>query len=152
MVQVVNRSQQVVTAGLATASAYSRVIVVRASAAGGGVWGFGYSPSFGKETRLLRIDACVQIDPAGAVERSHFSIHRGSGKPSNRQNVETWDRIIDFGTYAGVHGMCVWGPFRQFSWELTRRFTAEANRFGVLFFNSSTNTGVVHVFFKMSEG
>jgi len=150
--QVVNRSQQVVTAGLKPASAYSRVIVVHAAAAGGGVWGFGCSPSFGKESRLLRVDVCVQLDPGGAVERSGFSIHRGGVRPSTRQNVESWDRLIDFGIYAGFHGMTVWGPFRQFSWDLTRIFTEDANRFGVLFFNSSTNTGVFHVFFKMSEG
>lgn len=150
--QVVNKNQQVITEGMRPASAYSRIIVVHASAAGGGVYGFGYSPSFGKESRLLKVDACVQIDPAGAVERSHFSIHRGSGEPATRQNVQAWDRVIDFGTYAGFHGMCVWGQFRQFSWILTRRYTGEANRFGVVYYNSSTNTGVVHVFFEMSEG
>lgn len=148
----VNKSLQVVKVGAKSVLAGSRVIVVHASAGGGGVWGFGFSPSFGKESRLLRVGACVQIEPGGVLERSHFSIHRGGVEPSTRQNVEAWDRLIDFGTYAGVHGMCVWGQFRQFSWDLERMFKGEASRFGVLFFNSSTNTGVVHVYFKMSEG
>lgn len=152
MATVVNKSQQVVTAGLKPAAEYSRVIAVYAAAGAGGVWGFGYSPSFGKESRLLKIDVTVQIEPNGELQRSWFSIHRGSGIPAQRQDVQAWDRLIDFGVYGGTHGMPVIGPWRQFSWDLTRIFSGEANRFGVLFWNGSSNNGVVHVFFKMSEG
>ena len=149
---VINKSRRLVAGGLRPVSLESRVIAVRASAAGLGVWGFGYSPSFGQTTRLLQINATVQIVPGGAVERCHFSIHRGSVEPRIRQDVEAWERVIDFGTYAGVHGMVVYGPIQKFFWELNRTFSGEANRFGVLFYNSSTNVGVVHVFFMMSEG
>jgi len=151
-VTIVNRGQHMRVAGLHPASQYSRVLVVHAAAAGGGVWGYGFSQSFGKESRVLQIKATVQLVPGGAVERSYFSIHCGTGMPTRRQDVEAWDRVIDFGTYAGTHGMVVHGTFRQFSWELTKLFTARSHRFGVLFYNSSTNTGVVHVFYKLSEG
>ena len=152
--QVVNKSQQVYTEGLRPASAYSRIIVVHASAAGGGVYGFGISPSFGKNTLLLEIDVTVQIDTLAdiAAYRSHFSLHRGSGDAPTREIVQSWERLIDFGTYAGFHGMVVWGKSRQFHWNLKKRFVSEANRFGVVFFNACTVTGVVHVFFEMSEG
>jgi len=154
MVKVVNKSQQVVTAGLKPAPAYSRIIVVHAAAAGGGVYGFGVSPSFGTLTRLLRVDVCVQLEPEADVPlyRSHFSLHRGTGDAPTRQIVQSWDRLIDFGTYAGFHGMVVYGPWRQFSWDLTKRFETEANRFGLVFFNASTVVGVCHAFYKMSEG
>ena len=154
MVEVINRSQQVRTAGLNPRSDYSRIIAVHANAAGGGVYGFGISPTFGKNTWLLGIDVTVQLDTLADVPayRSHFSLHRGSGDAPTRQIVQTWDRLIDFGTYAGFHGMVVWGKARQFHWNLRRRFDTEANRFGVVYFNASTPTGVIHAFFEMSEG
>jgi len=148
----VNQSQQVRVGGWIPISAYSRVIVVRAAANGGGVWGFGYSPQFGGESRMLSIRAIVQLVPGGALERSYFSIHQGGVEPQRYQDVQAWDRVIDFGTYAGVHGMIVYGQSIQFSWNLTRVFRGGANRFGVLYYNASTNTGVIHVFFEMTEG
>jgi len=152
MAKVVNKSQQVVAAGLSPVSAYSRVICVHAAAAGGGVWGFGYSPAFGQNLQLQRIDVTVQIEPGGAVEHSWFSLHRASNMASGYQNMQTWEKLIDFPLYAGTKGMMVRGPFRQFSWNVRRKFANERNRFGVLFFNGSTNTGVVHAFFEISEG
>ena len=148
----VNKSQQVLSEGFAPASAYSRIITVHAAAAGDGVWGFGFSPSFGKQARLLKVDATVQIKPNGELERSWFSIHRGSGVPRTHYDVRSWDKLIDFGSYGGTDGLLVRGQWRQFSWNMNRLFTTEANRFGVAFFNASSNVGSVYVFFEMSEG
>lgn len=130
-----------------------QVLVVRASAAGGGVYGFGVSPDLGGGIRLLRVDVAVQLESEADWPhyRSHFSLHRGTGVPTTRQEVQAWERIIDFGTFAGFHGMVVYGTNRKFNWELTRLFSGEENKFGVVFYNASTVTGVVHVFFRISE-
>jgi len=152
MVQVVNKSQQVVTAGLQPASAYSRIMVVHAAAAGGGVYGYGVSQGLGQNFWLTKVDVTVQISLGGIFDRSHFSIHRGSVEPTRYQDVRDWDHLIDFGTYAGFRGMAVYGPWRQFSWNLSRRFTGETNRMAVLFYNAGVGTGIVHVFFTISEG
>jgi len=150
--QVVNKNQQVVTGGLSPVSAYSRIIVVHAAAAGFGVFGFGYSQSFGKETIILKVQATVQVDLGGQFSRCHFSIHRGSTRPSRYQNVREWEHLIDFGTYAGFHGMVVYGQWKQFTWDINKRLTAEANRLGVLFYNAGSAVAVVHCFFTISEG
>ena len=152
MSKVVNKSQQVVTSGLSPLSAYSRIIVVHAAAAGGGIYGFGYSPSFGKETKLLKVEATVQVDLGGQFSRCHFSIHRGTTEPQRYQDVREWEHLIDFGTYAGFRGMVVYGQWKQFSWDMTKRFTTEANRLGVLFYNAGSAVAVVHVFFTIAEG
>lgn len=150
--EVVNKNPLAVMAGLRKAPPGSRIISVRAAAAGLGVWGYGYSPAFGKETRLIHVAATVQLVWGGAVERCHFSIHRGGVQPTRRQDVEAWDRIIDFGNYAGVHGICIYGPIQKFYWTMDMRFKSNENRFGVLFYNSSTNNGIVYVFFTVLEG
>ena len=150
--QVVNRSQQVVTGGLSPLSAYSRIIVVHAAAAAGGVYGYGYSPTIGKETKLLKIDATVQVDLGGQFSRCHFSIHRGGTRPTRYQDVRDWEHLIDFGTYAGFHGMVVYSQWKQFTWVMTKRFTTEANRLGVLFYNAGSAVAVVHCFFTIAEG
>lgn len=150
--QVVNKSQQVFVSALAPRSSYSRIITVHAAAAGGGVYGFGVSPSMGKDFWLLGIDVTVQISLGGIFDRSHFSLHQGGTRPSRYQDVREWDHMIEFGTYAGYRGMVVYGPWRQFSFALSRRYSGEANRLAVLFYNAGVGTGIVHVFFTISEG
>lgn len=150
--QVVNRSQQVYTAGLNPMANYSRVIAVHAAAAGGGVHGFGYSQTLAKDLWLLRIDVTVQVGLGGDFQRTHFSLHRGGVIPARYQDIMDWDHLIDFGTYAGFHGMVVYGAWRQFTFHLSRKFMGEANRMGVLMFNAGVGAGVVHAFFTVSEG
>lgn len=149
---VVNKSQQVYSLGLAPVSAYSRVMSIHAAAVGGGTFGFGVSPTLGKDFWLQKIDVTVQISLGGEFDRSHFSLHRGGTAPKRYQDVRDWDHLIPFGTYAGFNGMVVYGPWRQFSFNLSRRFEGEANRFAVLFYNAGVGTGVVHVFLTISEG
>lgn len=152
MATVVNKSQQVAVAGFHPESVYSRIIVVRASAVGGGVYGFGASPTLGQGLWLTRIQVMVQADLGGQFSRCHFSLHRGSGDEPTRQNVQDWEHIIHFGTYAGFRGMVVYGHSEKFSWEIKRRFTNELNRLGVVMFNAGDAVAVVHAFFTVSEG
>lgn len=145
-------NQQFYQPALAPRSTYSRIVTVHAAAVGGGVYGFGVSRSLGKEFWLLGIDVTVQISLGGIFDRSHFSLHRGGTRPARYQDVREWDHMINFGTYAGFRGMVVYGPWRQFHFALSRRYSGEANRLAVLFYNAGVGTGVVFVFFTISEG
>lgn len=152
MVTTVNRSQQVVTSGLAPRSAYSRIVTVRASAAGGGVYGYGVGPALGQGLWLVKVSAVLQLRIEESFARTHFSLHIGQVKPTRYQDVREWDHIIEFGTYAGFRGMVVYGNSRQFTWDLVKRFQGTTNRLGVLLYNESASIAVVHVFFTVSEG
>lgn len=152
MAIVVNKSQQVYQPAMSPKAGYSRIMAVNAGAAGLGSWGIGYTPPLGNGIWLLEVRACVQIDTGGEVERSHFSLHKGGAIPQNVNIVRSWSKIIDFPTYMGLDCMVVLGQFRQFAWTIERKYWGEECRFAVAFYNASSNTGVIYVFFKISEG
>jgi len=152
MAILVNKSQQVVTEGFAPKTAYSRIITVHASCAGGGNYAYGVSPVLGQRLWLLSINVTVQADLGGQFQRMHFSIHRGKTAAQRWQDVREWEHLIDFGTFAGFHGMVVYGQWKQFRWNVSKLFTGELNRLGVLFYNAGDSIGVCHVFFSVAEG
>lgn len=149
---VVNKNQQVITAGLKPASDYSRVIVVSADVNLGGGWGYGYSPVFGKNTRLLEVQVDVILEPGGANTQAFFRIFQGVGVPQRYQDVTDWNKIIDFGRYGDYEGMVSYGDWRHFSWSMNKLYSTEANRFGLVLQSNATNAIDAYAFFKISEG
>jgi len=131
---------------------YSRVIPVLAIAPGAVAQSYGCSPSLGQDLWLLGIDVTVQIEPGGAVEMCTFDLYRGSEPPTTRQDVENWEKIIDFPKIPGIEGMVVKGDYRQYSFKMMRFYSGTPIRFGVVYRNYSTLEGHIYVFFEISEG
>lgn len=150
--QVVNTNQQLIHPALSPRSSYSRIVVLHCAAAGGGVYNYDVSQALGKDFWLLQVDVTLQTRLGGLFDRAHFSLHRGGTRPSRYQDVRVWDHLIPFGVYAGFDGMVVYGPWRQFTFNLSRRFQGEANRLAVLLYNAGVGVAVVHVFLTISEG
>jgi len=131
---------------------YSRVISVMAGAPGGVAEGYGSSQGLGQDMWLLGIDVVIQIEPGGALEQCFFDLYRGTEPPKTQQDVENWEKIIDFPKIPGVSGMVARGAHRQFSFKMMRFYSGTGNRFGVVIRNVSTLQGYVYAFFEISEG
>lgn len=131
---------------------YSRVVPLMVVAAGGVAESFSYSQAFGQDLWLLGIDVVIQIEPGGALEQCYFDLYRGTEPPKTQQDVENWEKIIDFPKIPGTSGMVARGVHRQFSWEMMKFYSGTVNRFGVVFRNVSTLQGYIYAFFEISEG
>ncbi len=78
MVTVVNRSQQVVAAGLQPRSAYSRVMALHADVADGvGNETYEYTDTFGQVLRLLRFDVWLFNTDLTSVIDGWFTVMTG---------------------------------------------------------------------------
>jgi len=154
MATPVNRSQQVTTLGLSPASAYSRVVAIRADCAlGVGARTSEHTESFGQALRLLRVDVWLYTTGLDSPIDGWFALMTGlETAPSAVEMLRGWEHIIP--NHRGDVNAFIWLGFREhFWWDMCKLYKTVPRRFGVVLHNFSAAAGFsAIVTFKVSEG
>ena len=152
--RVVNRSQQVITPGLAPKAYYSRVVnLYLYIAAGSGNDDFQVSGTLGNNLWLSELTLTCFPDTIGARGQAFIYIFAGSGKNPTLANVlNNWEPVIV--NYGGAKpGFQFYGMQQRFVWHMKRNYVGEARRFGCVVQNlSNTEAMRFWVSFEVSEG
>jgi len=154
MAQVINRSQQVVTAGLNPMAAYSRQVGVEVHVpAGVGAEGFKFTPVMGQQIRLLGIDFWAFRENAGAAIGGFITIASGTAEPTSVGEIATkWEPCMQ---YVGIKPMMYWLSHddTHFHWDMNKLYTGSGRRFACGIQNfSAVEDWWAWVFFQVSEG
>ena len=154
MVQVVNKSQQVVTAGLSPRAEYSRIVGAYAAAPGIELEGYGHTGSLGNTVRLLTIKVWFTQKLAGDADWIDFWIKYGSERKVNVKNIPDWDNVIDIIGFGGVPGRFrKYETSRMYTWSINRLFKGKSIRFGI-WFEAAGAKDIIEMYatFEISEG
>ena len=152
--QVVNRSQQVVTAGLSPKAEYSRVVSVAVDLDDDDLFRWAVTPKLGNKIWLLKVDVWVFPYVINEGMRVLFEIRQGDGEPTTENIFNSWENILPL--YNEDMKMVEWKIYDGQShrqWTMKRRFIGKSIRFGVKA-SRSINAGhsKIWVSFEISEG
>jgi len=153
MVQVVNKSQQVVTAGLNPKASYSRLIQADVIAVEAEPAAYAFTPVVGQNVWCKQI--WIQHMPR-ALDVGNYTIVKvltGSGRPGNIGDIENWEIILTGLAIEGIPcGMRIWDGLNNLHWSFEKLFTGAARRFGIIANRQGVGNDLVQVQFEISEG
>lgn len=154
MAEVINRSQQVVSAGFSPRVNYSRVVNLYLYIDGGlGNDDVEVTPALGNNIWLLELQLTCMPNSVVNKGQAFIYLTAGSGKnPTGEDVAEAWEPIIpNYG--AARQGFQFYGLQQKFTWEMRKRFYGEARRFGCVVENLSAEVAMrFWVSFRFSEG
>jgi len=154
MVQVVNRSQQVVTAGFSPKAQYSRVISLNFEVPADGAWHFAATPKIGQRFWLLEVQVWCFPKESVFPQSTAFEVRTGSQMPPIDGDIEDWDNILPVYTHGG--GMSAWSlddGRDYFSWRMKMLFKTVTRRLGVRARRSvGMGSDGIYASFEVSEG
>jgi len=154
LMQVVNRSQQMVTSGLNPKAVYSRVVnLYLYIAAGLGVDDFQITPPLGNNLWLSEL--LLTCFPHSVVNKGQAFIYimAGSGKePTLNEVMNNWEPVIQ--TYGAAKDQFqFYGLQQQFVWKMNKRYMGQSRRFGCVVENLSATVAMrFWISFTFSEG
>jgi len=143
MVQVVNKSQQVVTSGLNPRSAYQRVVNLYLYVdAGLGNDDWQVTPSLGNNLWLVEVKLTCMPNSVVNKGQAFIYIQAGSGKQAPLVDVlNEWAPVIpNYGT--AKPGFQFYGLQQQFTWQMCKRYLGESRKFGCVVENLSATVAM----------
>lgn len=154
MVQVVNKSQQVATAGLNPKAEYSRVVSINVEVPDNNEWQFGVTPVLAQRFWLLEVQIWAFPKAVVAAQATVFEILTGTSEPKSAEALLNWDNILPIYGKGGVVGPWSMDDNRDYmSWTMEMLFQNMVRRFGV---RAKRPVGFgqdgLYVSFKISEG
>lgn len=152
--QVVNKSQQVVTAGLKPDPAYSRQIALELHVPGAiGGEDYCFTPTLGNSLVLYGIDLWFRCGTRPGEFGGYIYLMFGSGEPQTAGEIATrWTSIIPL--HCGIKPgfrilLCEQDAFHI---SMKKKFVADELRFGVTMENLTLLAWEATVLFEISEG
>lgn len=154
MAEVVNTSQQVISAGIRPRAHYTRLLSTFAQVLGDGVWVYQTTEAVGQQTWLLGVDIWVMQKAINLQQMTMIQLKTGQGIPTTIATMQTWQDLFPI--------QAVTAPFSD--WLITdgtahlrlnvcRIFKGTARRFGFLALRDiGTGLDRVYVTFEISEG
>lgn len=151
---VVNKSQQVVKAGLRPRPAYSRVVSMVAIAKFQGNPAIGLSVAIGNAFIVLDVWVRVRWDVIDTTPELFFRLTTGIGVNPSIADVEHWEAIVPC-IYEGAN--VSWIADQQlfdFHWSMDRRFAAEGRRLALWtnLVEGGACVADVYASYRISEG
>jgi len=153
MAEVINRSQQVVTAGLSPKVSYSRVVSVNLEVPDDGAWHWAVTPTLGQRFWLLEVQIWAFPKPI-AAKSTAFEFKAGTVRPQPGMDIADWQNILPI--YVNGGALPAWSlndGIDYMSWTMDKLFANEARRLGVRAMRSvGFGADGLYVSFKISEG
>lgn len=153
MVQVVNRSQQVVTAGLNPRSAYSRVVSCVAFVPTGPGAVYSHTPKTGNNIWLYKIRVWGAPHTPNMANQTLFRVMSGIEPVSNAAEILRWENIMPLVSpgfrnepWTSYDGSGV------FEWTMARYFSGSGRMFGFWAERGMAGTDELFASFEISEG
>lgn len=151
--QVVNRSQQVVKSGLNPKSSYSRLVCLDVAPLAAGPLVYAFTPAFGQNVWLLGLWIQHMPRAASIVDFTSVLLKAGSGLPTNLIDISAWDNILGIVQIEGIPpGLRIYDGLHALSWSMSRLFTGQGRRFGIIAARTGAGNDLVQVQLEISEG
>lgn len=154
MAKVVNRSQQVVTAGIRPRAAYSRVVSMVAIAKFQGNPAIAVSEAIGNSFVVLDVWVRVLWSLVDEPPELYFRLTTGVGKAPDIATVSDWEPVIPL-VWEGQQSPWVANEtLFEFHWSLDKRYAAEGRRLALWTNMFAGGVGIASVFasYRISEG
>jgi len=132
MSKVVNKSQQVITAGFYPRSMYTRVVSVALAVPDDGVWYYVLTQVLGNKVWLLNVDVWLSPKVINPAQITIFDLYAGSVDPGTAIALREWDGIVPI--YDRVRTRTFWiatDGSEHFHWTMSRYYKGESRRFGL---------------------
>ena len=154
MVQVVNRSQQVATAGLNPKAAYSRNVIMQMRCRQvGPVNDFAFTAPLGNRFWLLGIKVYFMPEDLVTLIKSTFRFTTGTGIPTSHVTVrDDWEPILQEARLVAQYPE-YWGPAGSMEFCMNRLYSGANRRLGCVMQWVATSVDFwAIVSFEISEG
>ena len=151
MAVVANRSQAVRTGVGSPVAVHSRVIGCYTGIAPAIAQTMCYTAGVGQRLVLLNVSVETFISERAPMPDLRFWVKRGYARPQTVAQLAAWENVIPIWFGDDVHGMPV--PWRGccWSWDMAVRYEGAGQRFGLVVDNTSGETGLIAVTFRIAE-
>lgn len=151
--QVVNKSQQVVTRGLAPKSTYTRLVGIQVGVPVMPGQAYAYTVGLGQNVWLKNVWLQHQPRATSVVDGICVLLLAGTGEVNDETTMMSWDRIITMPTFEGaIPGLRIYDGKHSENFTMERLFTGINRKFGVIVARFGADTDFLQVIFEVSEG
>lgn len=153
MAHTINKSQQMRVAGVYPISAYSRVVSFFLEIPQDGNWHHATTPVVGQRVWLLRVT--IRHCPRGPNVANYtlFETMTGKTRALTLADIGAWERVIPNIADGGPSLSMRFGDgCNRYQEDMSRLYTGEARRFGVLAKRVGAGTDQFQVSFLIAEG
>jgi len=153
MAQVINRSQQVVTAGLRPKAVYSRVVSCVAFVPTGPGAVYSHTPKLGNNVWLYKVRVWGAPKTANMANQTLFRVLSGTEPVANAAEILEWENILPLVSPGFANE--VWTSYDGsgvFEWTMNRFFTGQGRMFGFWAERGPNGIDELYASFEISEG
>ena len=151
---IVPRGQQEAVRREYPKPAYTRILSFRMYVPGDGKYYMMCTQSLGQTIWLLKVQIWVLPKIINVNQGTSFSVHTGTVKPKNVEDVQKWERIMPLIDETG--GLRVW-PLHdgrdKIAWDVMKLYTGQPRRFAVIGMRGpGFGEDLLYTSFTISEG
>jgi len=152
MATIINRSQQVTTAGLNPAPAYSRVVCVQTNGMDQNVVGTAYTSKIGQNFWLLNVKVWIEHSADAAAYHVSFLPCVLEAVPPTAEEWQRQESIIHGYRPVETRIITTRTKLIQFDWSMRRRYVGSTKRLGLYALNHQVGYAWASASFEISEG
>lgn len=152
MAKVVNRSQQVVTAGLRPESAYSRIVTIEHVHPQPPGQDFAVTAVLANVLRLLSVDVWMTGSGLPVATTWWFDLRRGFQLPTRTLQIQQWDYLLPVRSTVGLWIFNGYGNPVHRHWDMNVVYKGASQRFAIIGSMAGPALARVTASFRISEG